>query len=703
MEPPKRPEPKVSEAEALKILQAAFPAFQETEGKHIEAYLNGWGDYISWSFDLSSDDAWKFGTHLSASVDAMSGRIRQYSRDIFGYEQQIPTGPQAAGRTEAEAQAQAENFLAGLLKDEMAELRLMPMPAGDGPLPGENLPNGVYGFVWSQQYNNVPVLDGAVMVVLDKATLEVRHYFDDRRAGLEFGGGSIKVTADQALQTWIANANPQLAFTTIYTPYGYGANDLRLVYRFDGVHANIDAATGKLVDHYPFEQPGEARVIAAGQNPVLPAELPLTEDAAIALASQLMGLPEGARPQIMNAGDRSPVLEVVWHEASQAIRVSLDRKTGMLLGAWHDSMEGEPPMMERVTGDLEAKAEQAAINLVQTYYSQFLDDLRLDTTDYMFEKESGYAIRNFRFQRYSQGVPVENDGIYVSIDLETLTWQNIHAQWRTQPIPSTNGAVAPEAALKTYFQGLMPQLVYMPVVTDRPMGKGDYMEPMARPTKYALSYTIATQTMTDFVDALTGQKINYDGEPAGAAAAALAQIQGHWAEGELRYLLSTRIIGSVQLNPDAALTRAQALQMILRSGRDFYYEYSPAGKPVFDDVTDESPYYGMLMEAARLGWLQPDGSDKLFRPEAPITRAEFVVWMARALKLGDLAQSELSVNFDYQDLAGLPAEEQKAATFLRAIGLLKPAEAFRGSDALTQAEGAALMARFHNYQFSNAR
>ncbi|MGE5674380.1 MAG: S-layer homology domain-containing protein, partial [Mycobacterium leprae] len=86
-------------------------------------------------------------------------------------------------------------------------------------------------------------------------------------------------------------------------------------------------------------------------------------------------------------------------------------------------------------------------------------------------------------------------------------------------------------------------------------------------------------------------------------------------------------------------------------------------------------------------------------PEQPVTRAEFVTWVARTLGLGPLARSPLVLLPVYTDLAGLTPEARNAANFLNALGLLKGGGRFRGDDLLTQAEGAAIYARLlqHGY------
>ena len=223
------------------------------------------------------------------------------------------------------------------------------------------------------------------------------------------------------------------------------------------------------------------------------------------------------------------------------------------------------------------------------------------------------------------------------------------------------------------------------------------MGPLPQPVAAELVYILAPESEFQLIDALTGDPTNWDGQPDSDLAEASRKVSGHWAEGELQYLLTRGIIAPGQLNPDAAMSRSQAVTLLLHRSREARGRtIRPVVLPYADLPTSHGAYDAV--RAAWLeGWLRPAPDEKAFRPDAPVTRAEFVVWAARALGLGELARSGLAVRSEYTDLAGLPAEQRNAAVFLQALGLLNPGAAFRGSDPMTQAEGAALTVRIYNY------
>ncbi len=125
------------------------------------------------------------------------------------------------------------------------------------------------------------------------------------------------------------------------------------------------------------------------------------------------------------------------------------------------------------------------------------------------------------------------------------------------------------------------------------------------------------------------------GGTAAAAPSAYTDLQGvQWAVGSIGYLSERGTIagyGKGIFAPGDKVTRAQATTFLIR-------ELAGAGKQgaapqaSYSDVTRTHPFYGEIAAAAGMGLAGgfPDGT---FRPDAPISRAETMALLARAYSL----------------------------------------------------------------------
>jgi hypothetical protein len=353
------------------------------------------------------------------------------------------------------------------------------------------------------------------------------------------------------------------------------------------------------------------------------------------------------------------------------------------------------PGAPKLTAEQEAQAKQAAMAVVQTYYSALRDQVKLESMP-QYGGPGEEQVRRFRFARYVGGIPVPGDAIDVTIDVSTMKWRDMNANWTTGlTLPDPATVISPEAAKAVVTADRKPLLTYRPIyrtMTKEEMASGN---DMSQVSEAALTYILTPQVAFQ-VNAFSGKAVAYDGVALSDLEAASKRVTGHWAEGELQFMLARRVIRPEELNPDATVSRAQAVMMLLTRNQRNSFSGAQVTLP-YTDLPDTDPAYGALRVAWQEGWLRPLGNEQTFRPGAPITRAEFAVWAARAMNLGGLARSDVKVIGGYKDLDRLTIEQRNAISFLRALKLLGATDTFRPNEPLTQAEGAALTARIYNY------
>ncbi|WP_339252829.1 polysaccharide lyase family 8 super-sandwich domain-containing protein [Paenibacillus sp. FSL P2-0136] len=169
----------------------------------------------------------------------------------------------------------------------------------------------------------------------------------------------------------------------------------------------------------------------------------------------------------------------------------------------------------------------------------------------------------------------------------------------------------------------------------------------------------------------------------------LTDIAGHWAEASIREAVKQGIItgypnGSFQ--PNRNVTRAEFTVMLAKALKLQNIEAALSFK---DSDRIGSWAKTAVAQAAALGIIQGDNNSN-FRPDAPMTRAEMAVMLARALHLAPVARSA-----GFTDDRDIPAWAVGAAAEMKKLGLMqgKGNNSFFPKDAATRAETVTVLLR----------
>ena len=169
-------------------------------------------------------------------------------------------------------------------------------------------------------------------------------------------------------------------------------------------------------------------------------------------------------------------------------------------------------------------------------------------------------------------------------------------------------------------------------------------------------------------------------------------LEGHWAEGRIRDLLSRRIVEVFPdgtFRPHESLSRARFVAWLVAAKGLPLVRAEP---PSFPDVAPAFPLSTHIETAQAYGFFPPLAQ---FRPAEPVTRLDAIHWTVRAL--GHTFESAYMANaaLPFSDLGDLPAALRGivAVAALSAPPLLRepPSLLLRPQDALSRAEGASLV------------
>ncbi|WP_225442816.1 S-layer homology domain-containing protein [Paenibacillus lycopersici] len=167
-----------------------------------------------------------------------------------------------------------------------------------------------------------------------------------------------------------------------------------------------------------------------------------------------------------------------------------------------------------------------------------------------------------------------------------------------------------------------------------------------------------------------------------------SDIQGHWAEASIKQAVSDGIVNGYQdgtFKPNQTVTRAEFAVMLINALKP----QVEGTALTFTDAAENGAWaQKAIAQAVELGIIKGD-VDGSFRPNAPITRAEMAVMLARALKL-DVKSVDAT---EFADDQAIPAWAKGAVAEMEAQGIVqgKGANRFAPQDQATRAEAVTVL------------
>nr|WP_285853225.1 S-layer homology domain-containing protein [Sporosarcina luteola] len=149
-----------------------------------------------------------------------------------------------------------------------------------------------------------------------------------------------------------------------------------------------------------------------------------------------------------------------------------------------------------------------------------------------------------------------------------------------------------------------------------------------------------------------------------------------WAEEELNYLIAAKVLDvkdGKSFNPDAAISKGEALKVVMNSLSYFYrggYYFGQENmNQTFDNIDPKHPLYHQIERAVELGIIKADGNN--FNLDSPITREELSVWMIRVLGLEQAAKNNSIFKLDFADAQKVQSANAGYVALANSLGLLK--------------------------------
>ena len=616
------------------------------------------GDAPVWDLSWSGTDE-KNGV-ISAAVDGL-GNLLSY----YWYETEDDERSGLAKVTREEAGKTALAFLAKAMPDTAKDMRL----AG-----GEN-----------QSYTS-PRLEFTYQLYVDgipapfiQAEIQVNKYsgrvisFRGVEAGTklpQFPKGTGSYTREQMEKIYEEKLGPELSYYIWYDRKA-GASKVFAAYAMNRNQGKaIDAATGQVVDLYVnYNVARDAGAMGGGSNKLMEEGLTPEEKAALQDVSNLISAAKAEsilRDRVEGIGDQEAVrtrlnqdyedkTRFSWSISFSGASGSVDAKTGELL-SFYLFQPGDGAGPGKALNAREAKAKTEA----------FIRENSPDKFEKSKEKEWNPSPStteepdsfSFRYVRQEQGVGVDGDGFFITVDAKSGRIVSYSCNWhKNASFPAIGGAMDSWKAFQKFNETGALGPAYK----------------MTGKNQVALVYDFANSVSQFLLEPFTGEKLSWNGQRYREETIPdYSDLKGHWAEKMIRELRENGYyLDGTQFKPDMAITQESFLR----------YLFSP-----MQARYNQDDFYDILKQRKIV--LPQEKA-----PDQPLSRQDAAKLMVRYLGFETVAAKEGIFTNLYKDET--KAGYKGYAAICNGLGIMKGDEKgrFNGASAMTRAEAASAIYR----------
>ncbi|MGM9944629.1 MAG: YcdB/YcdC domain-containing protein, partial [Lysinibacillus sp.] len=497
----------------------------------------------------------------------------------------------------------------------------------------------------------------------------------------------------------------QLSYS-IDMDYTTGDYTAKLVYKPNSqITSGVHALTGDWLTTEGLSSTLPNKTITPIVTEPLPAKQPnLTPEQAQAMAQKLLATNQkGVKLNIdsieeitMETGKTVYNISYTYEYRNGGTGTSLtiDKATGEII-YYSDIKNNLEPQADDSTSDVEL-TQQQALEKATAYVKEWIPSyvhqyaLPLDEGYYEDYNDSYY----FTFPRIVNGLSVMGDQISVNVDATTGSLLSLYvSSYDNVEWPAVTDILTQQEATKLLKNQLKLKLQYVnhPKMEDEQHYNLVY-QPIFKESSYAV------------IDAKTGEWLyGY-----GMDTSDKPTIEHPTAAEELNYLIHT---GALEVdeafNPDASVTKEEALKALLKSVTYTYYygirEYETLNQS-FTDITPDDDLYPFVTQALRMGML--DASTGTFNATASLSNQELAKWLIGTLNLTKAAQHSDIYQLNYSDASQVDKDLRGYVALAYTMGLLEAENnQLKPKDEVTYAQLAQVIIRLahkmNEYQIRN--
>ena len=529
-----------------------------------------------------------------------------------------------------------------------------------------------YNFTYMKKQSGVKISDQSISIsVLGDGTVTSYYKTQNEKGPFTYDDVSKKQSESDIAKRLEDALKAQLSYR-IDSDYTTGKNSVKLVYQPNSqVTSGIHALTGDWFTTEGLSKEGTDGAITPITEKALPAKQPnITTEQVQALAEKLLATNqkgvtlsiESVEETTLETGKAVYNVQYMYQyrNGGTGTVLTIDKATGEII-QYHDIRNTIEGQEDDSTTKGELTRQQAldkAIAHVKEWLPSYANQysLPVDVGSYNNYNDSYY----FTFPRIVNGLTVVGDYISVDVDAKTGALVGLYVnafdniEW-----PAATDVLTEQQATKLLKDQLKVKLQYV----NHPKVENEQ--------HYSLAYQAVFKSgISSTIDAKTGDWL----DAYGMASSDKPTIEHATAAEELNYLIYTGILeAGKNFNPDAAVSKEEALKVLLRSLTYMYYsprynDYDMASE-TFTDINQESELYPFVAQGLKMGML--DASAGTFNASATLSNQELAKWIIGTLKLNPAAQFNDIYNLNYSDAGQVDKELRGYVALAYAMGLLE--------------------------------
>ncbi|MEK5488544.1 YcdB/YcdC domain-containing protein [Lysinibacillus sp. FSL M8-0355] len=518
-----------------------------------------------------------------------------------------------------------------------------------------------YSFVYSPIYNGVLIGDQSITIhVLANGEITGMSSNAESISKASFDRLDQKKNEEDMLAQVRDNLAVELRY---YIDYDYRSNqrNVKLVYTpatgFNGVHAlngQWQTANG-----FTEQLPKTKSVEKISAQPLPPRKNGMTAAEAEEFAKNFLKVDESkAKLNIELVDERendngetiySVSYTYMYGNGGSGSSLEINKATGELV-QYHD-LSRDFLVDNKVNAISKDAALKKATDYLKEWAPSYLHEYSMPIEDAVFDQYSKEYY--FTFPRIMNGIAVVGDGLYVGIGSDgSLRSLSVYKQ-KIDSWPSINKVISADKAKEAYSKALTLQLQYV---------KQDMENKQHYDLVYAPTYN---GSLFNQIDAISGEWLNNVDDSKEKPV-----ISHPTAAKELNYLLNQNVLEVKDLanfNADAAVTKGEALKILLHSLTYGYYGNGDGEKQSFNNIDKKHPLYGVVEQAVKMGIIQPANQ---FALDATLTRQEFAEWSIKLLQLDNVAKYKDIYKLNFADATSIDPAYTGYIALAHGMGLI---------------------------------
>ncbi|WP_431028792.1 S-layer homology domain-containing protein [Lysinibacillus sp. LZ02] len=525
-----------------------------------------------------------------------------------------------------------------------------------------------YHFMYNVTKSEVPLADQYISVaVLGDGTVTSFHKGQAKKGKFTYDDPSKKQNESDMAKRIRNAVTAQLSYM-VDVNYQTGEQNVKLVYQPNSqVTRGVHALTGEwiTVDGLSATLPKQQEVTPIVEQPLAPKQPGITAEQAQELATKLLATNQkGVKLNIHSIyetenenGKEVYSIDYMYEYKNGGTGTSLviDKATGEVI-QYHD-IKNHLLEVDEDEDKAPALTQQQALEKAVAYIKEWIPSyasnyaLPVNVEPYFSETDSYY----FAFPRIVNGLTVIGDQIHVGIS-ETGELQNLSVTAYDQIAwPVAEDILTKQEATTLLKDQLKVELQYVNLTN------------VENEQHYSLAYQPKfKESLFNYIDAKTGEWL-YE-----ATSKDTTTVEHPTAAEELNYLIRTGVLQvDDEFNPDAAITKGEALQVLMKSVTHMYYGFHNEEEVTesFTNISADHELYPVVTRALSIGLLNAE--DKTFNVDAPLSREELAKWAVNLLKLNNAAQYSDIYQLDYSDASQVTKEMRGYVALASAMGLLE--------------------------------